>query len=73
MSLRNDLQTALGNAYTIERELGGGGMSRLSVGEEVAFGRNVAVKVLTPELAAGVTAEDFIRLERNPRVRLVKS
>ena len=31
MPLRDDLQAALGNAYTVERELGGGGMSRLFV------------------------------------------
>ena len=61
MPLRDDLQAALGNAYTVERELGGGGMSRLFVCEEVAFGRKVAVKVLAPELAAGVSAERFQR------------
>src|SRR5687767_12598366 len=61
MSLHDDLQTALGTAYTVERELGGGGMSRVFVCEEVAFGRKVAVKVLAPELAAGVSAERFQR------------
>jgi serine/threonine protein kinase/tetratricopeptide (TPR) repeat protein len=61
MSLRDDLQAALGSAYTVERELGGGGMSRLFVCEEIAFGRKVAVKVLAPELAAGVSAERFQR------------
>ncbi|MGK2962856.1 MAG: serine/threonine-protein kinase, partial [Gemmatimonadaceae bacterium] len=61
MSLRDDLQTALGDTYTVERELGGGGMSRLFVCEELAFGRKVAVKVLAPELAAGVSAERFQR------------
>ena len=61
MSLRDDLQTALGSAYTVERELGGGGMRRLFVCEEVAFGRKVAVKVLAPELAAGVSADRFQR------------
>ncbi|MGK2962352.1 MAG: protein kinase domain-containing protein [Gemmatimonadaceae bacterium] len=61
MSLRDDLQSALGSTHTIERELGGGGMSRLFVGEETALGRKVAVKVLAPELAAGVSAERFQR------------
>jgi eukaryotic-like serine/threonine-protein kinase len=61
MALIDDLRSALGSAYTIERELGGGGMSRVFVGEEVAFGRKVAVKVLAPELAAGVSAERFQR------------
>ena len=61
MTLRDDLQSALGSTYAIERELGGGGMSRVFVGEEVALGRKVAVKVLAPELAAGVSAERFQR------------
>ena len=61
MALLDDLQQALGKAYIIERELGGGGMSRVFVGEEVALGRKVAVKVLLPELAAGVSADRFQR------------
>ena len=61
MALIDDLKTALGSAYSIERELGGGGMSRVFVGEEIAFGRKVAVKVLAPELVAGVSAERFQR------------
>src|SRR5688572_31909933 len=61
MPLLDDLRQALAPAYSIERELGGGGMSRVFVGEEVAFGRKVAVKVLAPELAAGVSAERFQR------------
>ena len=61
MALIDDIRSALGSAYSIERELGGGGMSRVFVGEEVAFGRKVAVKVLAPELAAGVSADRFQR------------
>ena len=61
MSLLDDLRAALGSSHTIERELGGGGMSRVFVGEEVALGRKVVVKVLAPELAAGVSAERFQR------------
>src|SRR5687767_4762297 len=57
MPLLDDLRHALGSSYSIERELGGGGMSRVFAGEEVALGRKVAVKVLAPELAAGVSAE----------------
>ena len=61
MTVSDDLQATLGSAYTLERELGGGGMSRVFVAEEVALGRKVAVKVLMPELAAGVSAERFQR------------
>src|SRR5215207_4995076 len=55
------LQAALADTYTIERELGGGGMSRVFVAEERAFGRKVVVKVLLPALAAGISAERFAR------------
>ena len=60
-SLRDDLQSALGTAYTLERELGGGGMSRVFLAEEARLGRKVVVKVLTPELAAGLSADRFER------------
>ncbi len=59
--LREQLVAALGPAYRVERELGGGGMSRVFVAEEVALGRRVVVKVLAPELAAGVSGERFRR------------
>jgi serine/threonine-protein kinase len=36
--LRDQLQASLGNAYVIERELGGGGMSRVFVATEAALG-----------------------------------
>ena len=55
------LQAALGDTYHIERELGGGGMSHVFVAEEVALGRKVVVKVLPPEMGAGVNAERFRR------------
>src|SRR3989449_724831 len=55
------LQAALGAAYRIERELGGGGMSRVFVAEEVELGRRVVIKVLAPELAAGVSVDRFKR------------
>ena len=55
------LQASLGASYSIERELGGGGMSRVFVAEESALGRRVVVKVLSPELAAAVSMERFKR------------
>jgi serine/threonine-protein kinase len=61
MDLRDQLQTTLGDAYTLERELGGGGMSRVFLASEAALGRRVVVKVLSPDLAAGVSAERFVR------------
>ena len=59
--LRAKLQAALGGAYAIQRELGGGGMSCVFEATETALGRSVVVKLLTPELAAGVSAERFAR------------
>jgi tetratricopeptide (TPR) repeat protein len=59
--LQTRLQEALGDAYQIERELGGGGMSRVFVARERALGRLVVVKVLPPEMAASVNIERFRR------------
>jgi len=61
MSLRDELQHSLGGAYTIERELGGGGMSHVFAATETALGRRVVVKVLSPELAAGLSGSRFER------------
>ena len=60
-SFSEELQNALSPAYTIQRELTGGGMSRVFVALEKALGRAVVVKVLKPELGAGVNRERFRR------------
>ena len=60
-NLRGQLQSTLGDAYILERELGGGGMSRVFVAREAALIREVVVKVLAPELAASVSVERFAR------------
>ncbi len=59
--LRSELETALGSAYEIERELTGGGMSRVFAATERALGRRVVIKVLPPDLAAGVNRDRFQR------------
>ena len=59
--LRDQLQASLGAAYVLERELGGGGMSRVFVAREEALGRDVVVKVLAPALVAELSAERFTR------------
>ena len=51
----------LGDAYTLEQELGGGGMSRVFVAYDVRLKRRVVVKVLMPELAGGISTGRFER------------
>ena len=60
-NLRDQLQATLSGSYTIERELGGGGMSRVFLAEETQLSRRVVVKVLSTELAAEISAERFQR------------
>ena len=55
------LRTFLSHAYDIERELGGGGMSRVFVATDRSLGRKVVIKLLSPELTAGVNIERFRR------------
>ncbi|MEO8576907.1 MAG: serine/threonine-protein kinase [Gemmatimonadales bacterium] len=59
--LREQLQSRLSGSYTLGRELSGGGMSRVFVAEDSSLGRTVVIKVLAPELAAGLNAERFRR------------
>ncbi len=59
--LRATLQTSLGDGYSLTRELGGGGMSRVFVARDAALGRDVVVKVLSPELAASLSVDRFTR------------
>jgi serine/threonine-protein kinase len=59
--LETRLQAVLGDAFRLERELGGGGMSRVFVAQETGLGRRVVVKVLPPELAAGLNVDRFRR------------
>jgi eukaryotic-like serine/threonine-protein kinase len=55
------LQASLGAAYSLERELGGAGMSRVFLARESELGRRVVIKVLPLELASGINAERFDR------------
>ena len=59
--IQDRLQQGLGGTYVIERELGGGGMSRVFVATDGALGRKVVVKVLRAELAEGLSVERFKR------------
>ncbi|HWB42691.1 MAG TPA: serine/threonine-protein kinase, partial [Gemmatimonadales bacterium] len=59
--LRGRLERALAGTYEFQRELGGGGMSRTYLAVEHALNRRVVVKVLAPELLAGISVERFRR------------
>lgn len=55
------LKDALSTAYEIDRELGGGGMSRVFVATDRILGRKIVIKVLSPELTAEVNRGRFRR------------
>jgi serine/threonine-protein kinase len=57
--LQQRLQTALGDAFRLERELPRGGMSRLFLATETSLNRQVVVKVLPPELTSQVSSDRF--------------
>src|SRR5712691_6680078 len=55
------LQAALAERYTIERELGRGGMATVYLARDLKHGHLVAIKVLRPEIAAALGPERFLR------------
>ena len=59
--LRARLQAALADRYTIDREIGRGGMSIVHLARDLRHDRLVAVKVLRPELAAIIGADRFLK------------
>src|SRR5579872_4542156 len=54
------LVAALADRYTVERELGAGGMATVYLAHDIKHDRRVAIKVLKPELAAVLGAERFV-------------
>ncbi|MES2305204.1 MAG: protein kinase [Gemmatimonadota bacterium] len=55
------IRAALADRYTIERELGQGGMATVYLAEDLKHHRQVAIKVMRPELAESVGGERFLR------------
>ena len=55
------LTAALAGRYTIERELGAGGMASVYLAQDLKHQRRVAIKVLRPELAAAIGSDRFLR------------
>ncbi|MFN2565056.1 MAG: protein kinase [Gemmatimonadaceae bacterium] len=58
---RDRLESAVGDRYTIERELGRGGAAIVYLAEDRKHHRHVAIKLLNPELAQALGAERFLR------------
>ena len=61
MSAIDRLAAALADRYRIERELGQGGMATVYLAQDLRHDRQVAIKVLRPELAAVLGAERFVQ------------
>jgi serine/threonine protein kinase len=59
--IEQQLQDALRDGYLVERELGAGGMGTVFLAQDLRHRRNVAIKVLKPEVAASMGAERFHR------------
>ena len=55
------LYAALADRYVLEREIGSGGMATVYLAQDLKHRRRVAVKVLRPEIAAGLGVERFVR------------
>jgi serine/threonine protein kinase len=55
------LASSVADRYRIERELGAGGMARVYLAQDLRHGREVAIKVLRPELAEALGSERFVR------------
>ncbi len=63
----NRLNAALADRYGIERELGRGGMATVYLAHDVRHDREVAIKVLKPEVAAVQIARGQGRAKGDPR------
>ena len=59
--LLDRLKTALADRYVIKHELGSGGMATVYLAEDLKHGRQVALKLLRPELGAVLGGERFLR------------
>ena len=61
IALVDRLSGALSARYVLERELGRGGMATVFLAQDLKHGRQVAVKVLRPELATSIGPSRFLR------------
>ena len=55
------VRSALADRYAVEREIGRGGMAIVYLARDLKHRRNVAIKVLSPEVASAIATERFLR------------
>ncbi|HEU5170650.1 MAG TPA: serine/threonine-protein kinase, partial [Gemmatimonadales bacterium] len=55
------LRLTLTDRYAVSKEIGRGGMAAVYIAEDLRHGRQVAIKVMRPELAASIGADRFLR------------
>lgn len=61
MNAEERLTSALADRYAIQTEVGSGGMATVFLADDLKHGREVAIKVLRPELASALGPERFLR------------
>src|SRR5829696_4283647 len=66
MTVLDKLRTALNDRYRIDREVGAGGMATVYLAHDIRHDRDVAIKVLHPDLAAALGAERFLAEIKTP-------
>ncbi len=67
----DQLKTALAESYDLEKEIGQGGRATVYLARDVKHERQVAIKVLKPELSLAVGAERFLREARRARLSTI--